>query len=274
MRFSICNELFDGWDFADVCRTASELGYHGVEIAPYTLGDRPCVLSAAKRREMAVQAAACNLDIVGLHWLLAKTEGFHVSHPDAEVRIRTSDYLTELALLCSDMGGRIMVFGSPNQRDITEDVTRDQAWANAIDTLGRVTPTLERLGITLCIEPLSTEETNFLNTASEACRMIQDIDSPSVKLILDVKAMSSEDAPPEQIIRANAALLAHVHANDANKRGPGFGNTDFVPIGKALRDIGYGGWVSVEVFDFSPDPITIARGSIDYLRESFGGESK
>jgi sugar phosphate isomerase/epimerase len=63
--------------------------------------------------------------------------------------------------------------------------------------------------------------------------------------------------------------VAHVHANDANRRGPGFGETDFGPIAKTLADIGYKGWVSVEVFDYSPDPETIARQSLAYLQQKF-----
>jgi sugar phosphate isomerase/epimerase len=276
VRFSICNELFEGWDFADICRVASELGYKGVEIAPFTLGDRPCELPAAARREMAAQAASSNVEIAGLHWLLAKTDGFHLTHPDTSVRDRTARYLTDLAQLCSDLGGRIMVFGSPNQRSILEGVTPDQARTYALDTLKKALPALQRLGIVLCLEPLTPAETNFLNTAASAADIIRELDSPNVRLILDVKAMSSEDAPPADVIRANRDVLAHIHANDANMRGPGFGNTDFVPIAAALRDIRYDGWVSVEVFDFTPDPVTVAKGSIDYLRKSFGpgGTSK
>jgi sugar phosphate isomerase/epimerase len=79
--------------------------------------------------------------------------------------------------------------------------------------------------------------------------------------------MSSEDTPAPDLIRRHAARLGHFHANDANRRGPGFGSVDFVPIFRALREIGYGGWVSVEVFDYSPNPETIARESLRYMRE-------
>jgi sugar phosphate isomerase/epimerase len=73
--------------------------------------------------------------------------------------------------------------------------------------------------------------------------------------------------PAPELIRRHAARTGHFHANDPNKRGPGFGDADFVPIFRALRDSGYRGWVSVEVFDYSPDPETIARESIRYMRE-------
>ncbi|MBN1445098.1 MAG: sugar phosphate isomerase/epimerase, partial [Candidatus Omnitrophica bacterium] len=59
----------------------------------------------------------------------------------------------------------------------------------------------------------------------------------------------------------------HFHVNDRNLGGPGFGDVDFAPIIRALKDAGYGGWLSVEVFDFSPGPEAIAKKSIEYLKK-------
>ena len=74
---------------------------------------------------------------------------------------------------------------------------------------------------------------------------------------------------PRNKVSDLAPLVEHFHANDANRRGPGFGDTDFRPIARALRESGYDGYVSVEVFDYSPDPETIARESLRYLKETF-----
>src|SRR5262249_37388765 len=93
------------------------------------------------------------------------------------------------------------------------------------------------------------------------------IGHPSFRLHLDVKAMHTDEAPIPELIRRHVDAMYHFHANDVNLRGPGFGQTDFVPIFQALKDVGYRGWISVEVFDYRPHPETIAGGSIRYMRE-------
>jgi sugar phosphate isomerase/epimerase len=270
VRFAICNEMFEGWTFADVCEAVRDAGYSGIEIAPFTLGKLAGDVSGAERDAIRETAQGTGLDIVGLHWSLAKTTGFHINTRDRDVRSHTAAYLIELANLCADLGGAILVFGSPKQRDVLDGVTQAQAWKYAVETFRAVVPALEDRDVTLCLEPLAPEETNFINTADDAARMISEIDSPRFQLLLDVKAMSSETKPIGQIIRENRSIVKHFHANDANLRGPGSGNTDFVPIAAALREIEYIGWVSVEVFDFSPDPVTIAVRSMEYLKSVFG----
>ena len=98
--------------------------------------------------------------------------------------------------------------------------------------------------------------------------MLDQVGHPNLALHLDVKAMSTESMPTPDVIRAHTKYLEHFHANDPNLRGPGFGKTDFVPIFQALKDVGYAGWVSVEVFDYTPDPETIATGSIENMKKA------
>src|SRR5690242_14129473 len=97
IRLGICNELFEGWEFADVCRTVKEIGFDGLEIAPFTLAPRITELSVARRRELREMVEGAGLSTIGLHWLLAKTEGFYLTSPDPETRRRTGDYLVALA---------------------------------------------------------------------------------------------------------------------------------------------------------------------------------
>jgi sugar phosphate isomerase/epimerase len=123
--------------------------------------------------------------------------------------------------------------------------------------------------VVLCFEPLAPAETNFVNTAAEGIEFARQFQSPAMSIILDVKAMSSESKPIPQIIRESAGCFEYFHANDANLKGPGFGDVDFKPIAAALRDAKYDGVVSVEVFKFEEGPERIATESLRYLHESF-----
>ncbi len=267
MRYAICNETFEGWDHPRVCRFVAGLGYQGLEIAPFTLAPRITDVTPQRRRELRRQAEDCGLTILGLHWLLARTEGLHLTSPEAAVRKATATYLVELARCCRDLGGDILVFGSPAQRRVPAGATREVAADYALDTFHLAAGGIADAGVRLCLEPLSPPEADFINTAAEGQALIDRLGHPNFTLHLDVKAMATEDAPTPEVIRQSAGRFAHFHANDPNKRGPGFGATDFVPIFRALRDVGYAGWVSVEVFDYSPDPETIARESLRYMRE-------
>ena len=268
MRFAICNELFERWEFDEMCRFVKGAGYEGLELAPFTLAPRITDLDRARREELMSIATGAGLEILGLHWLLAGTDGLYLTSPDAAVRARTADYLVALAEATRDLGGDLMVFGSPKQRSLLPGVTQPQAFDWAVETFRRAMPGVSACGVTICMEPLSSAETDVVNTCDAAIQLAGMVGSANFVLHLDVKAMSSEQTPMAELIRRHAPTAGHFHANDANLRGPGFGDIDFVPIFRELTAAGYDRWVSVEVFDYKPDPQTIARDSIDYMRRS------
>lgn len=266
MRFALCNEMFGDWDWQRALELTVRSGYTGWEIAPFTLGQQPTDLSSDQRSRLAAQVQSAGVEVIGLHWLLAKTQGYHLTNSDAAVRRRTGDYLGRLAELCRDLGGSLMVLGSPMQRNYDpQQMTHQQAADNAMEVLEQLLPTLEKFQVTLALEPLGPGEGNFWNHASQAVQVIEQMDSPWVRLHLDVKAMSSEGKPIADVIRNNASWLHHFHANDPNLLGPGMGQVPFTPIFAALQEISYQGWVSVEVFDYTPGVEAIAAESMQNM---------
>lgn len=268
MKFAICNETFQGWEWEPTCRFVAETGYEGIEVAPFTLAEDVRQIDAARRKEIRLAAERIGLEIVGLHWLLVSPKGLSMTAPDEDVRRHTAEYVVALVDFCADLGGKIMVFGSPAQRRIATGESREIAAERFIAALR---PALNRAAdrsVTICLEPLPPPEANFLLTLAEAAELMKQLDHPAARTIFDVKSASSEGRPLDELIREYAPLIAHVHANDANRRGPGFGETDFGPVLETLREVGYDGYVSVEVFDYSPDPETIARESLRYLRST------
>lgn len=266
MKFAICNELFEKWPWERICDFVRAVGYEGIEVAPFTLAERAEDVSPERRSQLRQAAEARGLEIVGLHWLLVKPPCLYITHPDRQVRKATADYFAELVKLCDDLGGQVMVIGSPKQRSLLPGVTRAQAMDFAQEVLAAALDLAAQRHVTLAIEPLTPKETDFIQTAAEGIELIERIKHPNFRLHLDVKAMSSEPRPIPEIIRSSAKYLAHFHVNDPNLLGPGMGDVKYEPIIAALREIGYDGWLSVEAFDFKAGAERIAKESISYLR--------
>ncbi len=267
MKLGICNEMFVGWELEKIFSFVKQLGYEGVEIAPFTIAEDIGSVEESTIEEIRKLSKKVKIEIIGTHWLLVKPEGLSVSSRDKNLREKTSQYLCKLVDFTAKIEGKIMVFGSPKQRRINEGQTYKEVKEYFKEVIIPALEKCEKNNVYLCIEPLARTETNFINKAEEAIEIIEEINHPYLKLHLDVKAMSDEKKPIPEIIENSARYLKHFHVNDKNLLGPGFGDIDYKPIIEKLKKIGYNGWLSVEVFDFSPGAEVIAEKSINYLKK-------
>ncbi|MBX3455446.1 sugar phosphate isomerase/epimerase family protein [Ferrovibrio sp.] len=268
MRFSLCNEVLRPLPFAAQCEMAAALGYDGLEVAPFTLGDAPHRLPAAKRRALRRQAEDAGLAVTGLHWLLVAPEGLSIVSEDADIRRQTVDVIAALCALCADLGGSYLVHGSPAQRRLPEGQEIEAA-KRAVDVLAQAAQAAERAGVVYCLEPLHRGETNFVNTIAEAADIVRRIDNRHFRTMLDCSAagLSETDNVPDLLRQwLPSGLLAHVQVNDPNRQGPGQGAMQFAPILAALKAGGYAGDVAVEPFIYTPDGPGSAARAIGYLR--------
>jgi sugar phosphate isomerase/epimerase len=265
-HYAICNELFENRSLGDIARFARELGYGGLELAPYSLAPSVYDISDRDRQRMRKEVEAEGMQIVGLHWLLAKTEGLQINHPDREVRERTTQYMLAEVDLCADLGGEVLILGSPQQRAIQPGFSRDEAWANMVDIMHRLGERSEERGVFFCIEALPNPGCEYIITIDMCAALVKAVDHPGFQMMVDCKQLATNDARPIPLqIKTVAPLIKHVHVNDPNKLGPGMGDTDFAPILQTLREIGYNRWCSVEAFDASFGIERIARESISNL---------
>ncbi len=273
MKFATCNEPWGKTPIEEVFGIARRIGFEGVEIAPFTLAEHVDDISAARRKEIVKAAADAGVQIVGLHWLLVSPKGLHLTTPDAGVRQKTADYLASLVRLCGDLGGKVMIHGSPQQRNIEPPTTFEEGWKRARDIFAACGPVCAERGVTICIEALAPKETNFIQTVAEAARMADEVDHPNIDIMLDMKAMSSMPDGIAGTIRAFGARAKHFHANEPSGKGigmapgPGEGeNVDMKEVLATLGATGFDGWVSVEPFDYQPDPITVAETAFRTLK--------
>ncbi len=267
-RYAICNELFEGWSLQRVAQFCRELGYAGLELAPYTLTSSVYELGPAERAAIRREIESEGLTVAGLHWLLARTEGLGLNAADAETRERTVAYLLAEIDLCADLGGDALVLGSPAQRSPGPGVSQEQAWSYTAEAMRRCGERALERGVAFCIEALPPPECDFITTVDEAARLVREVNHPGFSMMVDVKAMSYAAQPLDHQILSVGELIRHVHVNDPNLLGPGMGAVDVGPVLAALAEISYAGWVSVEAFDASYGIKAIARESIANLRRA------
>ena len=269
MKFALCNEVFQHLSLEDGFSRIAEIGYQGVEIAPFTLKENPLEIEEKDADRCIEAAKSAGIEIVGLHWLMAKTEGLHLTHPDEGMRSAACEYLKKLTLLTARMGGDTMVLGSPQQRNLKPGTPYEVAFERAVTIIREVSELAGEYGVTLAVEPLSPVETSFLSSCREARRFIAAVNRPACRMHLDMKAMAHEPAGTLATIYDHRWEVAHFHGNDVNHRGPGQGPTDLHAVARALREIKYKGWVSVEPFDYHPTAEECARISLYNLQSAF-----
>jgi D-psicose/D-tagatose/L-ribulose 3-epimerase len=276
MRISLCNEVIRELSFERQCAFARGLGYNGLEIAPFTLSPEPHLLPPSRRAQIRAAAAAEGIAISGLHYLLLAPEGLSITAADQAQRGRTIEVMRRLCDLAADLGAEVLVHGSPAQRAFVPG-KETEGRQYALAAFAAAAEAAQRAGVNYCLEPLAPTETAFVNTLAEAAAVVREIGHPALKTMLDccAAARAESQSIPELLQQwLPTGLIAHVHFNDANRRGPGEGTLSFAPILRALAAGGYQGVAAVEPFRYEPDGPSCAARAIGYLRGLLEAEAE
>jgi sugar phosphate isomerase/epimerase len=159
-----------------------------------------------------------------------------------------------------------MVFGSPKQRS-TQSIGAAEATRHFVDGLAGVARLAESRGVTILVEALPANQSDVINTLSEAAAIVQEIGSPAIRTMFDTHNAVNETEPHAALIERYFDLIRHVHINETDGRHPGTGRYDFRSVFEVLRRLGYRHWVSLEAFDFTPGPETIATDSFRFIEK-------
>jgi sugar phosphate isomerase/epimerase len=273
MKFALCNEVLQPLSFDEQCALAAKLGYNGLEVAPFTLGEDPMRITDAQAMQCERIAQDHGMRIYGLHWLLVAPAGLSIVSADKAVRDRTVAVMHRMVELCALMGGHYLVHGSPKQRSVPPGTTREAALERARDCFAQVAVAARDRSLAYCIEPLAARETDLINTVAEAAAIVDAVGSPGLRTMIDCSAAGQSEAQSVDTLMAQwmpSGHIAHVQVNDPNRRGPGQGEMRFAPILRALLQMQalghYEGIVAVEPFDYVPDGPGCAALSIGYLK--------
>jgi len=266
LRYSMCNEAFEKWPFAEACKALRKAGYTGIEIAPFTLAPDPLSITAAERGAYRDTIRSEGLEFVGLHWLLVSPKGLHVTTPDQGLREKSWAFLHGLTDLCADLGpDGVMVFGSPKQRASTGGLSAAEATKHLTEGLAGLAPHALERGVTVLVEALPWQDSDVVTSLDEAARIVREIGSEAVRTMFDCHNAVNETEPHATVVDRHFDLIRHVHINEMDGRHPGTGTYDFKPVLEVLARRGYRGRLSLEVFDFSAGADAIAAASLRYM---------
>lgn len=185
--------------------------------------------------------------------------GMSLIDEDSAVRGKTLDHMRASIGACAELGAKLMagplyspVGYLPGRR------RNENEWKRLVEAYQTLGPDLEKADITIAIEPLNRYETFFLNTADDAARLCSEISHPKVGVLFDTYHANIEEKSIPEAIRRVGAYLQHFHSCENDRGIPGTGHVDWPPIFKALSDVRYDKWLTIESFGFAVGAISAA----------------
>lgn len=229
-----------------------EWGFDGVEL--FLSPSEPASIPAVRRI----------LDGVGLERTTCSVlpREANLIDADRETRARGRRFLTQCIERTAELGSKLIcgplyaALGTMTGRRRT-----DEEWKRAVEGLHAAAEQARKFGITLCVEPLNRFETYFLNTLGDASQLVHDVGDPNVLIHFDTFHANIEERDPANSLRAVAKDLGHVHISENDRGIPGTGHNDWRGILRALKEMGYEGWMTIESFA-QPEPELAAAASI------------
>lgn len=191
--------------------------------------------------------------------------GLSLTDPDSDIRAKALEFVLQMIELGGKLGAPA-ILGSM-QGKWGGDVSRDQALQWLAEALKAAGAAAAKYDIPFIYEPLNRYETNLINHLAEGATYIEEHGLENIVLLADLFHMNIEESDVAQAIIDAGKHTGHVHFADSNRQAMGFGHTDAAPIVAALKQVGYTGYLSAEVFP-KPDADACAAQEIKAIREA------
>jgi sugar phosphate isomerase/epimerase len=264
MKYAICNWMFGQTNFRTACETVARHGFQGLEIAHLTLDEDPHAISEATLRDVKKGLDETGLAFVGMHALLFRPAGLHITSTDPALRSRAREQLRRLIDITGTLGGGTLVFGSPSQRR-AEGIPPVQAVEYLREHLAVLGPYAAERQSTILVEALPPSDTNVINTLAEARDLIRAINTPGVSGMFDFHNTPGERLSWAELIVEHFENIRHVHLNGMDGGVPSAETPGFEAAFRALAERRYAGWVSLEIFQQPADPDAVLSATRRFL---------
>jgi len=268
MKPAISNISLTAYDHGHELKRLAEIGLKGLEIAPSRVWHD--TWRGLKSSDIAIYrklVEASGLKVIGLHSLF-------YDHPelglfkDENTRADTLKFMQHLSGICRDLGGTTLIYGGGRKRG---DLPLEDAFEEAISFFGELNNRIEDHGTVFCFEPLGPDDTDFINTVSESIRIVTSVNSPSLRVQLDAKALIENGDVEASVFDDVKPFLVHYHANEPGLGVLGStGKVDHAQLGSMLKAINYNEFVSIEQRMIGEtDPLLSIGNSMKILKDCY-----
>ncbi len=242
--------------FEESIGKAAKLGYDGVELALRDAGEiqSPALSKLLSRNNLEVSC-------ISTGQVYADT-GLMFTDQDPDRRKRVNKVFREIIDVAADFGqlvniGRVRGQIGKLPREKAEGLFKEMATSLCDYEAGKV--------VTIILEPVNRYEIDFINSVQEGVELLAKMGLENLKLMPDTFHMNIEDRSIGGELAKYIKHVAYIHFADSNRLAPGQGHTNFEAIFDHLQEVGYDGWISLEILP-RPDPDTAARQGIEFLK--------
>lgn len=177
-----------------------------------------------------------------------------LTHDDPAVHEVCFKYITQCFDLCNELNAKFLagpMYSAVGKARMVPPQQKKMEWDRAVKNIYKVCKLAGERGLEIALEPLNRFESDLINTAEDVMRLINDVNHPAAKVLLDGFHMAIEERDLEQAITSVGNKLIHVQVSENYRGTPGTGQTPWDSFKKGLRNINYQGVVSIE--SFTPD---------------------
>lgn len=248
----------------ETIRRLADIGYDGIEIGCAAPHAWPAYLSPSRREELRMLMEREGIAPVSLLPAPGGGPGCNPASPLAEERAFTVNHYKEVIDLAADLGAGLVLYIGGWQ---VFGTSREQAWRWSVESLRQIADHAAAKDITVVVEPTSADS-NLIETADDALELMRESGYANVKTMFDTFHALYRNEVSSDYVRAMGANLVHIHLADSNRLAPGDGSVDFLGVLNALKEIGYDGYLTMEIgFNArAVDPDAIARRALTYMK--------
>ena len=250
-KYSYNSLVYYGEDVKTSIERVARCGYDGIE-----LYGEPGEYDASEVKKLCAEHGLAVSSICSLY-----TDERDLASPEKSVRRQAIEYVKRVADLAAGVGCPVMIVAPTACMKMRGWKNPDEERKWAVDSIREGGEHAESVGVNLTIEAWNRYETYFLNRLEQCVALLKDVGLPNLGVMGDTFHMNIEETSIADAFRKTGKYLTHVHFADSNRAAPGKGHLDFVPILKALKEIGYAGYIAFELLPASADPFgTLKKG--------------